>query len=159
MDKPNPFLCTQRELRIKRRKYYDFLVLKELTEEQILTFLKTFDFFGENPKKYNGANAVPDLIDVVGIEVPGKMHDYDYVELNVAANLPRKWKSDIMYGKIAKRFGKSGYTAWSRPTGIILAGIWFVPKALIVRGKMTKEQKVEFDKRYEILKDINKNND
>ena len=79
------------------------------------------------------------------------LHDYHYLKHGVASNFVTKWKADWLFAKGHERKGKGQYSAYSRFIALTIIGVFFVPYVLIKRGKITKTQKKEFLKEYNLL--------
>jgi len=139
------------KLQIGRVNVSDLLGAKGYSQECIDLYLKAFDYFTTNPDKFDGATLVKDLCDLPGLDIDAMLHDYHYINYNVGSSFAMKWKSDFLYGKGNERKGKSLYASYSRFAGLTLSGLFFIPFAIIKRGKMSKEQKEKFLQDYKIL--------
>ena len=129
----------------------ELLRLKGYNLESRLIYLKAFDYFVVNPHDFDGATAVKDLCDLPGLDLDALYHDYCYINYGVASSVINKWRADKLYAIGNERKGKSQYAAWSRFAGLTLSGLGFIPYAAIKRGKMSKEQKLNFMKDFVTL--------
>lgn len=143
------FKQPKKVLFLKKEQVIRFLALKGYNSEQIEVYLKAYNYFCENPEKYDGATIVKDLCDIKGLDLDAMVHDYHYILYNVAANFVTKWKADWLYAKGNERKGKGLYSAYSRFIGLTIVGVGFVPYAILKRGKIINKK--EFLKEYQIL--------
>lgn len=149
--KSNYFNRSKERLFECRENVFKLLSLKGYSLDEILIYLKAFDFFCLNPTEFDGATIVKDLCDLPGLDLGAMLHDYQYLVYNVASNPVLKWKCDWLYAKSQERKGKGLYSAYSRFIGLTIIGIGFVPYARISRGKITERQKELFYKEYQVL--------
>lgn len=88
-------------------------------------FLKAYDFFVENPSKFDGATIVKDLCSIRGLDFAAMNHDYFYIVILKQYTgfkwLIEKIKSDYQYGKDMENLGKSIYASYSRVVGLIIS--------------------------------------
>lgn len=148
----NPFFAQSvEELSLKRRQLAQLLRFKGYGLREIEVYVKAYNYFCMNPKKFDGATVVKDLVDIPDLDLDAMLHDYHYINHNVAASLVLKFKADWLYAKGQERKGKGQYSAFSRFVGLTIIGIGFVPYSRIKRGKISQQQKEEFLKEYQIL--------
>jgi hypothetical protein len=114
-------------------------------------YLKSFDFFCQNPTEFDGATIVKDLVDLNGLDLDAMLHDFQYIHYKAATNFVTKWKSDWMYAKGIERKGKGQYSAFSRFIGLTIGGILFVPYAIYKRGWMDNYSKLNINNDYMLL--------
>ena len=154
----NFFIQQERYLTNKRVEVYSYLLNKGFTIPQINVYLKAYDYFCRNPKDFDGATAVKDLVDIEGytgsdgLDLKAMLHDYYYVMYNVGANLICKIKADKVFGKGIVRMGGLKRQENLRVVGLILTSILIIPYAVYKRGFMTKQQKQLFNTDYNIFK-------
>jgi len=134
-----------------RKNVFLFLDLKGYVPNEIFVYIKAFDYFCKNPTQFDGATIVKDLQDIPHLDLDAMLHDYHYLNYGVGANFVTKWKSDWIYAKGNERKGKGQYSAFSRFIVLTIAGIGFVPYAFFKRGKISKQQKQDFQKEYKLL--------
>ena len=127
------------------------LTAKAYFVEQIAIYEKAYDYFCENPKSFDGATIVKDLIDIPGLDLDAMLHDYMYLTYGIAANFYTKWKADWLYAKGQERKGKGQYSAFSRFVGLTIIGIAFVPYTNYKKGNVTENNKKIFLEDYKIL--------
>jgi hypothetical protein len=144
-DQPKDVLLT------KRRDVYRLLEIKGYNHYEIGIYLNAFDYFSVNTTEFDGATIVKDLQDLPHLDLDAMLHDYQYINYNVAANFIIKWKADWIFAKGNERKGKGQYSAFSRFVGLTIIGVGFVPFAFFKRGKISPKQKTEFLKEYQIL--------
>ena len=133
----------------KRRQVVQLLKLKGYNDTEIAIYIKAYNYFCQNPAQFDGATIVKDLIDVPGLDLDAMLHDYHYINYNVAASFVTKWKADWLYAKGNERKGKGQYSAFSRFVGLTIIGIVFVPYARWKRGKTIN--RTAFLEEYKIL--------
>lgn len=108
------------------------LKMKGRSHNDIGEYLNAFDYFILNPKKYDGATIVKDLVDIrIGsryLDLDAMLHDYEYI---VGANrsFHKKWKSDVRYIKGMELNGKG--IRIPRLILLTILGIIFVPYKII----------------------------
>ena len=134
-----------------RDKVFRLLDLKGYSLNEILVYLKAYDYFCENILAFDGATVVKDLIDIPDLDLDAMLHDYHYINYNVASTIETKWKADWIYAKGNERKGKGQYSAFSRFIGLTITGIFFIPYAKIRRGNITSEHKKDFLNDYKLL--------
>ena len=146
----SPFFLQSPEVLSKAKgDLYTLLRLKGYYLDQVAIYTKAYDYFCQNPDGFDGATIVKDLCDIPGLDLDAMLHDYHYINYNVAASFTTKWKADWLYAKGNERKGKGQYSAFSRFVGLTIVGIGFVPYARWKRGKNIN--KADFLKEYEIL--------
>nr|WP_315245170.1 hypothetical protein [uncultured Flavobacterium sp.] len=131
-------------LRAYRVDVTTILKLKGYSSNEILVYLKAFDYFCFHPEDFDGATIVKDLQDLPHLDLDAMLHDYQYLVQNVAANIITKWKADWLYAKGQERKGKGSYSSFSRFVGLAITGLFFIPYARIKRGKIKRTQKSQF---------------
>jgi len=134
-----------------RDKVFRLLDLKGYGINEIVIYLKSFDYFCENPNAFDGATIVKDLQDLPNLDLDAMLHDYHYLNYNAGANFITKFKADWMYAKGNERKGKGQYSAFSRFVGLTIIGLGFVPYTRLKRGKITPFHRKEIAKDYKIL--------
>jgi hypothetical protein len=134
-----------------RDKVFRLLDLKGYSINEIAIYLKAFDYFCESTHLFDGATIVKDLQDIPHLDLDAMLHDYHYIVYNAGSDFYTKWHADWIYAKGNERKGKGQYSAFSRFVGLTIIGIGFVPYAYFTRGKISFQQKTEFQKEYQIL--------
>ena len=112
-------------LKADRIKVSIILTLKGYTSEEVVPYLRAYDYFVINPNEFDGATIVKDLDDIPGLDLDAMLHDYEYLVDNVARGFITKWKSDMRYLEGMARKGK-GYRT-GRFVLLTISGIVFVP--------------------------------
>lgn len=143
------FTQSVEQLSLKRRQVQQLLKIKGYQFSQIDIYVTAYNYFCLNPEKFDGATVVKDLVDIPGLDLDAMLHDYHYINHNVAASLVLKFKADWLYAKGNERKGKGQYSAFSRFIGLTIIGIGFVPYAVWKRGK--KINKKAFLEEYKTL--------
>lgn len=113
--KSNYFQQSQFDLSANRDLLITYLVIKKFNRTQRDIILKAYDYFVENPNKYDGATMSQDLYDLPksgkydGLEIAAMLHDYMYIELG--ANLSREHMklADKVMKSIMIKTNKSGF--------------------------------------------------
>lgn len=149
--KNNFFKKTAIELFEDRDGIAHLLRLKGYSQSEIKIYIDAYNYFWHNPTAFDGATIVKDLCDIPGLDLDAMLHDYHYIKHRVASNFVTKWKADWLFAKGNERKGKGQYSAFSRFIALTIIGIGFVPYVRIKRGKITKTQKTEFLKEYQLL--------
>ena len=143
------FYQSTQVLKNARANAYTMLRVKGYYLDEVDIYMKAFDYFSQNPSQFDGATAVKDLVDIPGLDLDAMLHDYHYINYNVAASFVTKWKADWLFAKGNERKGKGQYSAFSRFIGLTIIGIVFVPYARWKRGKTIN--RTAFLEEYEIL--------
>lgn len=149
--KNNFFKAPPAELYKSCEQMVRLLEIKGYSQLEINVYIDAFNYFWINPNAFDGATIVKDLCDVPGLDLDAMLHDYHYLKHGVASNFVTKWKADWLFAKGNERKGKGQYSAFSRFVALTIIGIGFVPYVRIKRGKITKTQKTEFLKEYNLL--------
>ena len=119
--KPKIFHLPKESLELIREDIWAYLLLKGIMPHY---YMKAFDYFVNNPKKYDGATIVKDIKNLHGIDLTALRHDYDYI-----ISLPRysglKWLKakflfDWRYGQNIEELNSVIYPAYSRFIGLLL---------------------------------------
>ena len=74
--KSNFFLQDRETLAEKRHQIIMVLRFKGLNTQEINKFTEAYDYFRNNPKKFDGATIVKDLHDIKGLDLKAMLHDY-----------------------------------------------------------------------------------
>lgn len=140
---------TPEQLSIKRNELLCILKYKKrFNLSYIDGVIIAYDYFCINRTQFDGATLVPDLYDFYDIEISALVHDYIYLEFNVASHLPSKRRADRLYGNMLLDFNDDKETiriAKTRKLGLWISSYahWFYNQ--IKRGKMTNQKKIEFN--------------
>lgn len=115
-----------------RASIIEYLELKEVDNKR---FIKAFNFFIDNPNKFDGATIVKDLVDVKGIDLSALVHDYNYL-VQLKKYRGYKWvkakvKYDIQYGKDIAMLGKGNMYYWRTVALILITPIYPIYKLII----------------------------
>lgn len=113
--KSNYFQQSQETLSANREILITYLVIKKFDRTQRDIILKAYDYFVENPHRYDGATMSQDLFDLPrngmydGLEIAAMVHDYIYIYLQ--ANLSHKAMkvADQIMKSIMIKTNKSGF--------------------------------------------------
>lgn len=138
-------------LLIARENAYTMLRVKGYYLDEVDIYMNAFDYFCKNPSQFDGATIVKDLMDIPGIDLDAMLHDYHYINYNVAASFITKWKADWLYAKGQERKGKGLYSAYSRFVGLSITGIGWVPYVFLKKGRISETEKSAFFKEYKLL--------
>lgn len=144
----NNFFSQDKMILEEKRKELEYLisVLWNRNDYVKETYLKMYDFFCENPNKFDGATIVKDLCIIKGLDTSAMLHDYLYLKYKVAGHYKYKWKADWLYAREMERGGGAAYSTWSRFIGLtIFGGIFFTPIKIFKGLKMTPIDKARFN--------------
>lgn len=153
----NFFKQPKKVLMNKRNAVMLLLDAKNYTEAQIDVYLSAYDYFFENPKAYDGATVVNELVDVYGVlgfdglDLDAMLHDWHYLYFKAGTNLKYKKIADKIFRHGIERKGKSKWSSWTRYTGLRIVSIPFVIFAKHKRGKMSSTDMYWINKHYNIL--------
>lgn len=148
--KSNYFYLPKPVLKSNRLKLFRYLIDNDYTMEQVAIYQKAFDYFCENPSKYDGATIVKDLHHIPGLDINAMLHDYHYLHYKCAGNLFIKWKCDWLYAKEMERTGK-GYLAWFNFALLKITGIPFFIYTYLKNGAPDCDKKRIFINEYKTL--------
>lgn len=132
------------------KKMVRYLVDMNYSIMQIGVYEKAYEYFCDNPTKFDGATIVKDLYHIPGLDLNAMLHDYQYLVYNVSASLKMKRKCDWLYAKEMEKTGK-GQLSWVNWLGLKITGIPFIIYTLIKRGKVTRLQRKRFETDYFIM--------
>jgi hypothetical protein len=109
------FFLQDRETLAKKRHHL-IMVLQDFNVPKINKWTKAFDYFRNNPSRFDGATIVKDLYTINGLDAPAMNHDYAYIHLDfwTIKGLKKKLKADFQYGKDQEKTGKGSITAYTR---------------------------------------------
>lgn len=112
--KSNFFLQDRETLANKR--HHLIMVLQDFNVPEIHNWTKAFDYFRNNPSRFDGATIVKDLETIKGLDAPAMNHDYAYIHLDFWSlkGFAKKLKADFQYGKDQEKTGKGSITAYTR---------------------------------------------
>lgn len=145
------FKKTPSQLAYYRKEVFEYLRIKGYSFKEIEVYLKAYDYFCNNPTRFDGATIVKDLIDIPGLDLDAMLHDYMYITYGIAANFYTKWKADWLYAKGQERKGKGQYSAFSRFIGLTITGIVFVPYSSWKHGSVKPLQEFRLFEDYRTL--------
>lgn len=115
------------------------------TKKEIITFyMDAYDYFCVNPNEYDGTTILGDVEVIPNLDIWAMLHDYMYIEFNVASNIKFKFYSDKLYAKEMERMGQSWEISWVRFSLLSLSTIFFTPYQLIIGKRMSNKQKKDF---------------
>ena len=85
------------------------LKIKGRSEKDIKEYLVAYDFFAANPRKYDGATIVKDLVDIRSgkfyLDLDAMLHDYEYIK-GSKHFFKTKWECDRKYIRNMELNGK-----------------------------------------------------
>jgi len=145
------FHKSSEELMLDKLKVNTLLLIKGYNQNQVDIYLKAFDYFTENPSGFDGATIVKDLIDIPGLDLDAMLHDYHYIQYNVASSFLVKFKADWIYAKGQEKKGKGQYSAFSRFIGLTIIDLPLILYKIIKDGFISKENKQNLLNEYKIL--------
>lgn len=147
------FLQDPFKLQENRKKVDDLLFLKGYEVDQREIYLKAYDYFTYNGREFDGATMTEDLNDIEGLDLDAMLHDYLYIEYNVAGNYSFIWKADKLMRSEMKRRGKSTINAGLRFVLLLLKTLIGYPAfSFLFRGRrMTAEDKTAVDRIFTTL--------
>lgn len=126
--KNNFFFLPKEELEIAKNKMIANLKNLGRDEDYIDKCIVSYDWFSNNPERYDGSTIVLDLCTIYhkgeGLEVESMNHDYDWIH-GANRNFFKCWKSNWVYYKDLKRNGKGRNIG--RLIGLTIISIGFVP--------------------------------
>lgn len=124
------FFQSPEDLAIARNKVIQTLQNLERSQEYIKGALEDYDWFCDNPERYDGSTIVEDLCDVYhkgkGLETASLRHDKKWI-FGANRNFLKCWKSNWEYYKDLKANGKSRWKGIFRMVGLNIISIVFVP--------------------------------
>lgn len=109
------FYKSKKELREKRNQL--LMTLLDFQVQDLQQWLLAYDYFCQNPHKFDGATIVKDLETIKGLDASAMVHDYEYLHIQnwwSISGLKAKLKSDWDYGKHQEQTGKGSVTAYTR---------------------------------------------
>lgn len=137
-----------------------YLKMKGYNYDQIAIYIKAFEYFVLNPNDFDGATLVNDLCDIRGLDLDAMLHDHQYIVYFVGGSFSMKYRADKLFMHGIKKKGKNGilyklgvknYPAYSRFIGLTISDLFWVPFAIIKRGRMSEKQREDFLKDYVTL--------
>lgn len=124
----------------------------ERNENVIKFYLEAYDFFVENPDKFDGATIVKDVKVIKGLDIWAMIHDYLYIKFNVAVSWEYKYMADLIYAKEMEIMGQSAFVSWGRFGLLLIFGhLIFTPLELIRGKRMSEEQRNDMMSLYKNL--------
>lgn len=148
--KSNYFYKPKDVLKYNQRQMVKYLVSQNYTMIQIGIYEKAFEYFCDNPGKFDGATIVKDLHHIPGLDMNAMLHDYQYIVYRCASDLAMKRKCDWLYAKEMERMGK-GQLSWVNWGLLKLSGIPFFLYSLSKNGAPTEEMQRKFLSDYDCL--------
>ena len=118
------FLQDRETLAKKRHQIIMVLRFKGLNTAEINKFTEAYDYFRNNPKKFDGATIVKDLHDIKGLDLKAMLHDYECL---MGANSSFKLWYKSAYDYYLNHFKLSNGNQILRFLGLCVLGIFFVP--------------------------------
>ena len=122
--KSNFFLQDRETLAEKRHQVIMVLRFKGLNTQEINKFTEAYDYFRNNPKKFDGATIVKDLNDIKGLDLKAMLHDYECL---MGANSSFKLWYVSAYDYYLNHFKLGNGNQILRFLGLCILGIFFVP--------------------------------
>ena len=124
--KDNTFYKSKEELQYLLNDIIKILTIKK--NKNIEQYIIAFNYFVDNPSKFDGATIVKDLVDIEELDLDAMVYDYEYLN-GANRSFIRKWNADIRYIKNMEAKGK-GIRVF-RFFILTLLGIFFVPYCYI----------------------------
>jgi hypothetical protein len=93
-----------------------------------IRFRNAYNYFIENPNRFDGATIVKDITQIKGLDIPAMIHDYSYIH---APNLKHRLIADWEYSQDMRKFEIAWTTAYSRMAILMiinLTGIYNIYK-------------------------------
>ena len=122
------FFLDKKELQIAKQKLIISLQNLDRDDAYIKRSIKSYNWFCENPERYDGSTIVLDLAIIFHkkekLEVESMNHDYDWIH-GANRNFLKCWKSNLVYYKDLRRNGKGRKIG--RLIGLTLVSFFFVP--------------------------------
>lgn len=144
--KSNYFYQSNEALDQGHKEMLQFLDIKDFTADQIVWFERSYNYFRNNPKGYDGATASQDLEDVKGLELGAMLHDYLYLFLNCYASRKYMKKADKVLKSVMKLTHKSGGEISKRMFLLfLLRGFYPFYQRNFKGSKMTKHNKINME--------------
>jgi len=109
------FYQSKMQLKTKREQLVQTLVFFDI--KNIYEFMDAFDYFCQNPHKYDGATIVKDLYTIRGLDACAMLHDYKYIRIAnwwSLKGLISKLKADFNFGRNMEITGKGIFTPYLR---------------------------------------------
>jgi len=135
----------------KRRQVVQLLKVKGYNDTEIAIYIKSYNYFCQNPAQFDGATGVKDLYDIDGLDLDAMLHDYQCIVHNVSSNIRCLNLSNWLFYKGIIRKNKGKWKALKRLIGLTLLTFPFMIYSLIKRGFMSKSQKKKFKQEYKTL--------
>ena len=111
-------------LDVYRDKLIQLLKIKNRTEADISQYVKAYDYFCKNPKKFDGATIVKDLDDLPNLDLDAMVHDYECL-IGANRNYKLWYKAIWTYYENMRKQGKGNQVL--RAIGLSILGLGFVP--------------------------------
>ncbi len=139
------------------KHYLDLLYLLDVWEVPPATkelYITAYLYFIEHPNSYDGATIVNDITLIPDLDIWAMVHDYLYIQYNVAVDVKAKWKKDLLYIKLMREFKVSwGASGLVRFGGLVLSFLPFMCREYFIKKKRyTKEDSIKFNKLINNLK-------
>ena len=122
--KSNFFFQDRETLAEKRHQVIMVLRFKGLNTQEINKFTEAYDYFRNNPKKFDGATIVKDLHDIKGLDLKAMLHDYECL---MGANSSFKLWYVSAYDYYLNHFKLGNGNQILRFLGLCILGLFFVP--------------------------------
>lgn len=126
------FLQDDYALEMFREATEKLLNIKGRSKEEILHYLKAYDFFCKYPKKFDGATTVKDLHDIPKLDLDAMVHDYECLT-GANRNYKLWYKSAWNYYENMRKQGKGNQGV--RLIKLSIVGLWFVPYCYLFTKK------------------------
>lgn len=119
-------------LAVWRDRIDNLLIIKVRSKKDIEDYLKAYDFFCKNYKKFDGATFVKDLNDIPILDLDAMLHDYKCL---IGANRSYKlWYIETWnYFENMRKNGKGNQIL--RALGLCVIGVVFVPYCYLFTNK------------------------
>ena len=119
------FFEQDREILAKKKHQVIMLLrFKGLNTQEINKFTEAYDYFKNNPKKFDGATIVKDLHDIKGLDLKAMLHDHECL-MGANSNFKLWYKSAYDYYLNHFKLGNGNQIL--RFLGLCVLGLFFVP--------------------------------
>lgn len=146
------FFSDEDTLEKTREVMVNFLKLHKTNPEVINIYIKAYNYFIKNPSRFDGATILKDVKIIPGLDIWAMLHDYMYINFNVAVNWKYKFISDKIYSEEMERIGLSWEVTWVRFGLLLITHLLFTPYEIIRGKRMNNTNKFNFLKIYSFFK-------
>lgn len=109
-------------------------------------FLVAYEFFKKNPDKFDGATIVQDTYTINGLDAVAMVHDYLYIKFDLSGKFKKKFKADLLYAKLLRKFNVSWVSVWLvRFLGLIISTPIFALYKCLIKPTYSVSSDDEFN--------------